>query len=112
MAKKPRPDKTGPQRQQLAANRKIIYATESICWICGEPVDKNLKYPHPLSKTVDHKIPVSKGGHPSALENLGLAHRTCNRQKSDKIVPDRPKTKEKPTETELFPEVTRDWRIA
>ncbi|MCD8096410.1 MAG: HNH endonuclease [Ruminococcus sp.] len=30
-------------------------------------------------------MPLAKGGHPSAIENLQLAHRCCNRQKSDKL---------------------------
>ena len=80
-----RPDRNGAHRQQFNANKKIIYATEQVCWICGKIVDKTLKSPDPMSKTVDHKIPVSKGGHPSALDNLGLAHRSCNRAKSDKL---------------------------
>ena len=45
----------------------------------------DLKYPDPMSKTVDHIIPIAKGGHPSDLSNLQLAHRCCNRQKSDKL---------------------------
>jgi len=66
------------------ARRKIL-ATQTICGICGKPVDFSLKYPHPLSPTVDHIIPVSKGGHPSDIDNLQLAHRCCNREKSDKL---------------------------
>jgi 5-methylcytosine-specific restriction endonuclease McrA len=38
-----------------------------------------------LSPAIDHIIPVSKGGHPSSLENLQLSHMACNRQKSDKL---------------------------
>lgn len=34
---------------------------------------------------IDHIIPIAKGGHPSDIDNLQLAHWTCNRQKSDKI---------------------------
>ncbi|MBQ2649418.1 MAG: HNH endonuclease [Achromobacter sp.] len=67
-------------------NRKRIYATQTICGICGKPVDMTLKYPHPLSKSIDHIIPIDKGGHPSDIDNLQLAHWTCNRQKSDKLV--------------------------
>ena len=48
-------------------------------------VDFSYRYPHPLSPTVDHIIPVAKGGHPSDLDNLQLAHRCCNREKSDKL---------------------------
>lgn len=81
-----RPDREGPHRVQLDKNRKRIFATQTVCGICGKPVDFTLKYPHPLSPTIDHIIPVSKGGHPSDIDNLQLAHRTCNRQKSDKLV--------------------------
>ncbi|WP_254280880.1 HNH endonuclease [Finegoldia magna] len=53
--------------------------------MCGKPVDKSLKAPNPLAPCIDHIIPVSKGGHPSDISNLQLAHWTCNRQKSDKL---------------------------
>jgi 5-methylcytosine-specific restriction endonuclease McrA len=39
-----------------------------------------------MSATVDHIIPVSKGGHPSAMDNLQLAHWICNRLKSNKLL--------------------------
>lgn len=80
-----RPDHDGPHRQQYEANRKIILATQSVCAICGQPVDKTLRSPHPLSAVVDHIIPVAKGGHPSDIANLQLAHRQCNALKSDKL---------------------------
>jgi 5-methylcytosine-specific restriction endonuclease McrA len=70
-------------RAQYEANRKIILATQTICGICGKPVDKTLKYPDPMSATVDHIVPIARHGHPSAPENLQLAHRCCNRAKSD-----------------------------
>ncbi|MBR1555402.1 MAG: HNH endonuclease, partial [Oscillospiraceae bacterium] len=65
--------------------KKKIYATQHTCGICGNPVDFSLKFPHPLSPCIDHIIPVSKGGHPSEISNLQLAHLCCNRQKSDKL---------------------------
>lgn len=81
-----RADRNGTHRVQFDANKKKIYATQTICGICGKPVDFSKKYPHPLSPCIDHIIPVAKGGHPSAMENLQLAHWQCNRQKSDKLV--------------------------
>ena len=85
MPKTFRPDKDGAHRSQFDKNKKKIYATQTVCGICGRTVDFELKYTHPLSPCIDHIIPVSKGGHPSDIKNLQLAHRTCNRQKSDKI---------------------------
>lgn len=81
-----RPDQNGRHRGAFEKNKKIIYATQEVCGICGKPVDFSLKYPHPLSPCIDHIIPVAKGGHPSDITNLQLAHWTCNRQKSDKLV--------------------------
>ena len=80
-----RQDKQGAHRSAFDKNRKIIIKTQNTCGICGKPVDVSIKAPDPLSPVVDHIIPVSKGGHPSAMDNLQLAHWTCNRQKSDKM---------------------------
>ena len=86
MTKVSRPDQNGKHRAQFEKNKKRIYASQSTCGICGGPVDFRLKYPHPLSPCIDHIIPIAKGGHPSDIENLQLAHMCCNRQKSDKLV--------------------------
>lgn len=83
----------GPQRRQYEINRDRVLKEQTVCGICGRPVDKRLRYPHPLSATVDHIIPLKRGGHPSDIDNLQLAHWTCNRQKSDKLI-DRPKFEE------------------
>ena len=88
--KRYRPDKDGTHRTAFERNKRKIYATQEICAICGKPVEKEggkwkYRYPHPGSPSIDHIIPINKGGHPSALENLQLAHLSCNRQKSDKV---------------------------
>ena len=83
---KVRSDRTTANRALFEHNRKIVLTSQSICGICGKPVDKSLKFPDPMSATVDHIIPVSKNGDPCSLDNLQLAHRYCNRMKSDKIV--------------------------
>ena len=82
---KNRPDQDGKHRAQFDKNKKRIYATQTICGICGQPVDFALKYPHPLSPCIDHIVPIAKGGHPSDIDNLQLAHWCCNREKSDKL---------------------------
>ncbi|HEM3683774.1 TPA: HNH endonuclease [Streptococcus suis] len=80
-----RPDRKGAHRVAFEKNKKIILKTKNTCGICGNPVDKSLKYGHPLSPVIDHIIPIARNGHPSAIENLQLAHWQCNRQKSDKL---------------------------
>ena len=95
---------------QLEKNRKRIYATQTVCGICGKPVDFSLKYPHPLSPTIDHIIPLAKGGHPSDLANLQLAHFCCNRQKSNRLMENTPAaTVPKVVSNRLLP-LTFDWK--
>ncbi len=108
MVKGKRPDKEGAHRRQYEANKKIILATQSICAICGQPVDKTLRYPDPMAPTVDHIIPVSKGGHPSAMDNLQLAHSCCNRAKSDKTEMVKLTPKKEITNRDL--PLSHDWR--
>ena len=79
-------ERYGTHRGAFEKNKKKILATQTTCGICGKPIDFSVKYPHPLSPCIDHIIPIAKGGHPSDIENMQLAHWTCNRQKSDKLI--------------------------
>jgi len=68
---------------------RIMYGT--VCPICGEEMtyiqigDEN--YNAPSAVTIDHKIPVEKGGSDN-IWNLHLMCRKCNREKNDKIIPE------------------------
>lgn len=106
--KRNRPDKDGTHRGAFEKNKKKIYATQTVCGICGKPVDFSLKYPHPLSPCIDHIIPIAKGGHPSDLENMQLAHWTCNRQKSDKLIDRRGEKQAESIGNRVLPH-TFDW---
>lgn len=55
-----------------------------ICQICYEPVDESVKWPDPMSPSLDHVIPLSKGGH-HVWENVSLAHLDCNVRKGDRV---------------------------
>lgn len=112
MAKQTELDKLRDKHSgQLEKNRKRIYATQSVCAICGKPVDFSLKYPHPLSPTIDHIIPLAKGGHPSDISNLQLAHRCCNRQKSDRLVPKTQSAEQSQVLSNRVLPLTFDWTI-
>lgn len=54
------------------------------CHICGELVDLDIPRNSRMGATIDHVLPVSKGGD-SSLENLRLAHWICNIRKSDSL---------------------------
>lgn len=52
-----------------------------ICWLCGEPIDMELSRAQPnhaLAWTLDHVIPVSRGGAVLDPANVREAHRRCN----------------------------------
>lgn len=53
------------------------------CGICGKRVHKSKVWPHPLSPSLDHLVPLSQGGaHDPA--NVGLAHLVCNTAKNNR----------------------------
>ena len=106
---KNRPDQDGTHRAAFDRNKKKIYATQQICGICGKPVDFTLPWPNPLSPTIDHIIPVAKGGHPSDIDNLQLAHWTCNRQKSDKLFTGKKKQSNETLSNRILPQ-SMDWK--
>lgn len=58
---------------------------EGRCWLCEVPVDPLLKWPDPMSGSIDHVRPLSKGG-VHAMSNVALTHLGCNSSKQDKLV--------------------------
>ena len=84
--KRNRPDHDGAHRLAFDRAKRRIMISQSVCGICGQPVDKKLKYPDPMSPCIDHIIPIDRGGHPSDIENLQLAHWKCNRMKANKLI--------------------------
>ena len=103
---KRRADQSGWAEAQYRKAKKIIYASQSCCGICGRPVNFDKKFPDPWSATLDHIIPIDKGGDPANLENLQLAHLQCNRIKSNKLVA--VTAKEKPVSNRELP-LSGEW---
>lgn len=56
-----------------------------ICGICGEKVNRDLKHPNPLSASLDHIIPISRGGEHSR-QNAQCSHWVCNMRKGAKLL--------------------------
>lgn len=80
-----RPDKDGWARSAFEKARKIIYSSQSVCALCGRPVEFDRKFPDPWSPTLDHIVPISRGGDPADINNLQLAHLQCNRLKASRF---------------------------
>lgn len=72
----------GAKRREI---RRWLMHTQDTCALCGKPIDKTLKTPHPMSAEVDEIWPVSKGGSPYDRDNVQLVHRICNQRKGNKI---------------------------
>ena len=66
----------------VARRRQLGQRDGWTCQLCKEKLDDLFKHPHPLSTTIDHIIPVWKGG-VDDLFNLQLAHRLCNMKKQN-----------------------------
>lgn len=55
------------------------------CHICRKRVGRKIAWPHPRSASLDHLVPLSKGGsHDPA--NVCLAHLGCNNSKGNRAV--------------------------
>ena len=89
------PDKYAEHRQRRSQVRRIrLYGGEYekftyteiferdnwTCGICNESIDKELKWPDVKSVSLDHIIPVSKGGG-HIRTNVQAAHLNCNIRK-------------------------------
>ena len=54
------------------------------CGLCGVSIDVALAWPDPGSKSIDHILPLSKGGSHSQ-ENVQWAHLVCNTRKGNRL---------------------------
>ena len=61
---------------------KLIKKHNGMCVLCNEKVVLTKDYQHSLYPSIDHIIPISKGG-THTWDNVQLAHRGCNGLKSN-----------------------------
>lgn len=83
-------------RRYSRKRRRLMYLGEKIsrldvferdnwtCHICRRKIDKTLRLPHPLAATLDHILPLCRGGQ-HVYSNVAAAHAYCNFTKSDRI---------------------------
>ena len=69
--------------------RQQILAADDTCHICNTPG----------ADSVDHLVPLSKGGEPFDPDNLAPAHNICNKRRSDnpQVFPQAPRLPRPPT---------------
>lgn len=66
------------------SREEILERDGWICGICDEPIDKSLQWPHPNYASIDHIIPLARGGEHSR-KNVQAAHFRCNSSKKDSL---------------------------
>lgn len=55
-----------------------------ICALCGERIDDSLPWPDPMSRSLDHRIPLARGGS-HTRENLQYVHLVENLRKGARL---------------------------
>lgn len=71
------------------ATRELIDAkwdaSSKTCILCGKQIDDTIESPDPMSLTLEHLTPISRGGRHD-LDNIDFAHRTRNSKKGAKTL--------------------------
>ncbi|MGD7007613.1 HNH endonuclease [Metabacillus sp. 84] len=80
--------KNGPIDSDITIT-KLISRDGNRCYLCNDEVDLQCDKNSKKAPTIEHVIPVSKGG-THTWNNVKLACRDCNVLKSDKLTTDIP----------------------
>lgn len=75
--------RAGPGAEKFTLG-DVIERDGVLCGICGDGLDLNLRHPDPLSPSLDHRHPLSRGG-THTLANSQAAHLVCNMRKWAKV---------------------------
>jgi len=54
------------------------------CGICGDGVERSIRWPDQRAPSIDHIVPITRGGTDEAA-NLQLAHLRCNQAKGNRL---------------------------
>lgn len=55
-----------------------------MCWNCKTEINRFLRFPHFMAATVEHIIPLSRGG-THTWDNVAPSHAKCNFEKGDSL---------------------------
>lgn len=64
--------------------REVFERDEWKCGLCGGEIDPDLRWPDPGSVTLDHIVPLARGGG-HTYGNTQAAHASCNMRKGDRL---------------------------
>jgi 5-methylcytosine-specific restriction endonuclease McrA len=66
------------------APREVYERDGWMCQLCRLPIDPRIAWPDSMSPSVDHRVPLAKGGEHS-MANAQAAHLGCNSRKCDRL---------------------------
>jgi 5-methylcytosine-specific restriction endonuclease McrA len=73
--------------------RRLVATVKAMghpCWICGHNIPEGVDgRRHPLAFTLDHLMPLSRGGDLLDPANARSAHRRCNSSRGNRAGPPR-----------------------
>ena len=64
-------------RSERVSHRAVFERDNWVCGLCGDPVDPSVKWPSLMSASLDHVVPLARGGS-HTYDNVQLAHSGCN----------------------------------
>lgn len=71
-------------RRIAGLRRAVIAEYGAVCVHCHGVIDLDRRHPDPLSLSIDHVVPRSRGGS-DELANLRPAHLHCNCSRGDRM---------------------------
>jgi 5-methylcytosine-specific restriction endonuclease McrA len=71
------------QRGESIGLPELLKRDKYICGLCHRKIKESLRYPHPQSPSLDHIVPLSKGGS-HEWKNVQSSHHACNQAKRSK----------------------------
>ena len=74
----------GAENSESFTLADIIERDGNECQGCHLPVDLTLVWPDQMSKSIDHRLPISRGGE-HVLANAQLMHVRCNSSKGNRV---------------------------
>lgn len=77
--------KQGARNTDRVLLAHLLERDGATCTYCGEHIDIDLPWPEPLSVSVDHTTPLSRGG-THTMGNTTVMHLRCNLRKGTKIL--------------------------
>lgn len=79
-----RRDLIGASYRQRRAT--AIANSGGMCCLCGEAMNLSVNGRHPDGPTLEHLLPVSRGGSGVDPANLSASHRRCNTSRGNRLI--------------------------